>query len=104
MTSTEMLLTSNDSLRLVCVGDSSSLVWYHQQRRINVSPTCVLCSLLEVFVRCLTLNRNELTVFVRQRLGPSAVLSDWVVVLGTLYLYLLVVYLPRRLLYLCSTC
>jgi len=38
VTSTELLLTSNDSLSLNCVGDKS-LVWLHQQRRINVSQT-----------------------------------------------------------------
>jgi len=50
MTSTELLLTANDSLSVSCVGESSSLVWYHQQRRITVRPSSALCSRLDMFI------------------------------------------------------
>ena len=52
VTSTEMLLTWNDSLSLNCVGDQS-LVWLHQQRRINVSQTsAALIGTLQRSVTC----------------------------------------------------
>jgi len=41
VTSTEVLLTSNDSLSLSCVSDTS-LVWLHQRRRINVRMVLLL--------------------------------------------------------------
>ena len=34
--STELVLTSNDSLIVSCVSESSSIIWLYQQRRVNV--------------------------------------------------------------------
>jgi len=49
VTSTELVLTSSESLRLKCVGDAS-IVWFHQRRiivsRVSATATCSLSPVL----------------------------------------------------------